>query len=199
MMRVIGLTGYARSGKDTVGTMLTDLGWHRIAFADNVRALALEADPWIQVTGTGRPVRLSYYVAAVGWDEAKAVPEVRRTLQAIGTGVRTVLGEDTWIDAALGDAYEAFRIPPGADADGGPAGLVVTDVRHPNEAEAVRQRGGFIVRVDRPGVGPVNGHEAEAGVERIIPDTAIDNSGDLVELNRRTHLALLRLGISTVL
>jgi hypothetical protein len=186
-MKIIGLTGYGYTGKDSVGLVLIRRGWHRIAFADNVRALALEANPIIGASGVGRPIRLADEVEAEGWDEAKKSPEVRRTLQAIGTGVRKVLGETSWIEAAMRDLDI-----PGLDLlwEEGSAGVVVTDIRHPNEAEAIRSRGGKIVRVHRPGVGPINGHETEAGPDLIAADWSIVNEGTLADLDRAVDSTL---------
>lgn len=184
MHQIIGLTGYATVGKDSVGAVLVARGWVRVSFADNVRALALAADPLILI---GAPhlhtQRLSTVVAAEGWDRAKARPEVRRFLQAIGSGVRDVLGDQTWIDAALDQA----------DGFWGVAGVVVTDVRHSNEAAAIRDRGGVIVRVVRPGVGPANGHVSEVGVDDIAPDYRIANDGGLGDLGQQVDTMLFEL------
>jgi hypothetical protein len=200
-MKIIGLTGYGYVGKDSVGDILVRSGWHRIAFADNVRALALEADPLVMRMHRGAQMsqvvteRLSELVGRVGWDAAKKEDEVRRTLQVIGTGVRKVLGESMWIEAALGrwpmeiPAYAALSYRGQT-----PAGIVVTDIRHENEAAAVRQRGGTIVRVSRPGVGPLNGHETEAGPDRITPDYVLDNDESLRALEDKVTVLLKWLG-----
>ncbi len=133
--RIVGITGLARHGKDTVGSLLvSEQGFTKVGFADSLRSLALSIDPFI----SGGNIRLSSAVRAVGWDQAKKVPEVRRLLQVIGTeGVRNHLGDDAWIRAAK-RKIELVE---------GPA--VITDVRFPNEADAVREWGGEIWRVVR--------------------------------------------------
>ena len=46
---IIGLTGYARSGKDTVAKILVDnYGYKRIAFADKIRELLVEINPILE-------------------------------------------------------------------------------------------------------------------------------------------------------
>lgn len=195
-MRIMGLTGYARSGKDTVGQILVEQGWHRVAFGDKVRELALAADPLIPepggIHGLTTSERLSVLVARSGWDAAKAEPEVRRFLQAIGTGVRGVLGEETWIDAALQEVADvAAHVGLGGAVP--PAGIVVTDVRHQNEAHAVRARGGVIVRVHRPGVRPANAHVTEVGVDHITADQALVNNGTVEDLRAAVDTMLFEL------
>jgi deoxynucleotide monophosphate kinase-like protein len=169
---IVGLTGYAGTGKDTVGVMLVREGWARLAFADNVRALALAANPHIATSWSPHLAdveRLVDIVATEGWDTAKRrYPEVRRFLQALGSGVRNVLGDETWIEAAMSQ-LSGFQ----------GVNVVVTDVRHENEAAAIRSHGGVIVRVNRPGVEPANDHVTETGVDDILADYPLPNWGDL--------------------
>lgn len=175
-MRIIGLMGYARSGKDTAAKALIERGWTRIAFADAVREMALAIDP---VVDWEMGERLSDWVKQMGWEGAKQNPEIRRLLQAIGTeGGRKVLGENVWIDAAL-------RKVSAAAMQGGD--VVLTDVRFFNEAQAIRDWGGMVVQVNRPGVGPLNGHASES--LNFAPDCTLDNSGTVEQL----HAAILAL------
>lgn len=173
-MDIIGLTGYARSGKDVSGKIITDLLGHtRFAFADPIRESLLILDPF--VCGS---VRLSEALAMSGgdWDvlkknEAFGV-EVRRLMQAFGTEVgRTLFGYDVWVDQMDRRVRDA-----GVDA------VVVTDVRFTNEAEWILTRGGWIIEVTRPGVGPVNGHISDSGLPRHLISTTIDNDGSLDDL-----------------
>lgn len=167
---VLGLTGYARSGKDTVGGFLeADHGFWRGAFAEGVREALLALDPRIPV-GCDEDSLLSEIVREVGWDDAKAVPEVRRLLQRMGTEAGWRMhGDRLWVDRLL-------RTAP-ADRD-----LVITDLRFGHEAAAVRELGGFLVRVVRPGVGPVNGHVSETFTDELRADTVVRNDGTLEDM-----------------
>jgi hypothetical protein len=151
---IIGLTGYARSGKDSAAAVLVkEYGYTRVAFADGVRSMALAIDPLLFGN-----VRLSSVVRTSGWDEAKAVPEVRRLLQAIGTeGVRNHIGDDSWVRVGKRKV----------DAVDGP--VVITDVRFPNEAAAVREWGGFLLRMSRLNS---DGSEYNNGLGRDHPSEA---------------------------
>lgn len=173
--RVVGLTGYAGSGKDTAAAGLIAAGYRPMAFADGVRELALAVDPWILVPLlTPEPMRLSLLVAKRGWHWAKTnVPEVRAILQNIGKGVRDLVGSDSWV-AAMGARWLAAGRPD----------VVITDVRYPNEAAWVRRLGGFVIRIERPGVGPANDHESETLVDAIRPDTGFINDGTPEQLQQ---------------
>lgn len=169
-VRLIGLCGYARSGKDSVAEILSaDYGFTRVAFADALKDVAYLADPHFL-----RPL-----VDAYGWDAAKKEPKVREFLQDLGVAVRLILGPDTWIDAALPDTKPPFGSPVQPLT-------VVSDVRFPNEAAAIRERGGVVWQVVRPGVGPVNAHESESALftSDFTPDRIIRNSGTLEDLRR---------------
>ena len=90
---IIGLSGYAGSGKDTVASVLIEQhGFTRLAFADPIREFLLLINP---ILSDGH--RVNETVTMIGWDNAKSKPEVRRLLQDIGVGCRQMFGEDFWI------------------------------------------------------------------------------------------------------
>jgi len=186
---IIGLSGKARSGKDTFAEALVQgAGYTRVAFADPLRELALKLDPVIDVvdrdTSCGdpdccggpwpdlAPVRLADLHDAVGWEGIKSHPtetidgELRRTLIRLGDGVREVLGRTTWLDAAMRRAAEIE----------GP--VVITDVRYRNEAEAVIAAGGIVVRIERPEGGDALLPEAAAHAS----ETELDDFGGFAHL-----------------
>lgn len=155
--RIIGITGYARHGKDTIASVLVrELGYSRCALADRMKELLLVLDPYTDADYE----RLSDLVDAGGWEHAKSFDEVRRLLQFFGTQVgREGLGEDVWIGALA-------KATPGFYAD---RKVVIPDVRFTNEAAFIRRLGGQVWGVERPdfdnGLG-VNGTHAS---ERDIP------------------------------
>ena len=89
---IVGLTGYAGSGKDTAAQGLIDIGYTRLAFADPMRDGLLAINPWVCVDPRcelGYPAefqRLRRIIDRMGWDSAKrAYPEVRELQQHFGT------------------------------------------------------------------------------------------------------------------
>lgn len=161
-MTLIGLTGYAQSGKDTAAAFLVEHGWTRVAFADKLRAFAAAVNPIVK-TDVGYE-RLVDIIAYQGWDLAKQNPEIRRLLQVIGTDAgRVLLGQNVWVDAAM-------------QGLSGTADVVFTDVRFPNEAAAILDRGGVMVRITRPGVRAVNSHISEHALDDLDCPVVMNDS-----------------------
>jgi hypothetical protein len=167
----IGVIGRARTGKDTAGKWLVDnRGYERVAFADPLRECALALDPIVgtdddDLAAPGE--RLSEAVGFWGWERAKdRIPEVRRTLQRIGQGVRAI-DEDFWLRTAL-------KKVTAANEGGSP--VVITDVRYPNEAESLKRAGFHLLYVERPGV-PHLDHESEGALTSDDADYTIVNYG----------------------
>ena len=176
---LIGLCGYARSGKDAAASALTKHGYFRLSFADNLRSLAYATNPLISQPHSTNPTYLAPTVDAVGWEKAKENPSVRRILQDLGLAARQTFGEDCWVDALHRQREDGKR-------------YVITDTRFPNEADYIRSRGGILVRIDRPGVGPVNGHPSETAIDHISPDVYLTNDGTLPDLYAKIEMLIPR-------
>jgi len=197
-LRLVGLSGYARSGKDEAAKVLVEAGWERIAFADKLRQMLYEINPIIKherqfnevlahqdeevvsVFYSDNVVRLQTIIDYYGWDGYKSTPygeEIRALLQRLGTeGGRKTLWDSIWVDAALNDLKQD--------------GLyVVTDCRFPNEAGAIKDRGGMVVRITRAGVGPANSHASETSLDDWKFDSFIRNDGSLEEFHDKVRRA----------
>jgi len=176
---VIGLSGYARSGKDTVAKILIEqFGYKRIAFADAIRDAMYELNPIVTGSPRAGHVHLADYVDELGWEEAKNHPEVRRLLQVFGTEVgRKYFGENVWVEKALGNAEPGDKI-------------VVTDVRFPDEAREIKNLFGEVWRIDRPSIVAANDHISENALDNWVFDEVIDNSNDLQMLEYRIKEAV---------
>ena len=176
---IIGLSGYARSGKDTVAKYLVEShGFKRVAFADAIRNMLLDVNPYIGFgPSNSSHTTLADLVAAVGWEGAKEHYEVRRLLQDLGVSARQYIGEDVWIKAAL-------RTPSSGE------NIVITDVRFTNEADAIKKLGGRIWRIIRPGVEAVNQHISETQMTAYPFDELINNDGDIRRLENEVLLRM---------
>jgi len=168
---LIGLSGYAQSGKDTIANyLIKDHGFIRRAFADNLRNVLYDLNPMLE-SGF-----LQAKVDVEGWDKAKQHPEVRRLLQDLGLAARNHIHPEVWVSAAL-DRVLNDRI-------------VVTDVRFLNEARAIKERGGEIWRVERPGVGAVNNHISETEMDGYKFDQVLINEAGLDHLYNQVLLSM---------
>lgn len=174
-VKVIGLSGYAQSGKDTIGAALEKEGYQRVAFADRIREGLYALDPML-----ANETRVVELVDSYGWEHAKtSEPEVRTLLQKLGSEVgRGILGENVWVDLTLKNAPDGAKI-------------VVTDCRFKNEAEAIKRLGGEMWRVHRPGYTPVNSHPSETALDDWEFDQYFENDGSIAELHQKvsTHLS----------
>lgn len=165
---IIGITGFAQSGKDTLANFLVEKnGFERIAFADSMRNVLYATNPIIGLLYEDRfreVVRVRSVVDSIGWELSKTeYPEIRELLQRLGTeGGRDCLSEDIWI-RTLFERAKTNR-------------LVIPDVRFENEVEAIHKMGGLIIRVNRKDFGPVNSHISETlcGGQDIV----VENNGD---------------------
>lgn len=174
--RIIGITGYARHGKDTIASVLSrELGYNRVALADQMKELMLVLDPIVVATyavgGGGTKRRLSELVASGGWEGAKREPEVRRLLQVFGTEVgRQGLGEDVWIEALVRNTKGFY---PPSDRK-----IVIPDIRFQNEASWVR-RVGELWQVFRPDFDNEVGtsHASERDIGGLVVDERFLNLG----------------------
>ena len=114
--------------------------------------------------------RLTESVDAVGWDKAKEHKEVRRLLQTFGAEVgRDLIDPNLWVEMTMS----------GLNRD---ENIVITDVRFPNEHEAIKWAYGEIWRVERPGYGPINNHISETALDKHTFDRIIENSGGIPDL-----------------
>ena len=166
---IIGLSGYAQAGKDTVAAMLVeDYGYTRLGFADIIKKACYALDPIINLDG----MRLAHAVEKYGWDEVKTIPEVRRLLQTMGSEVgRDLIDPQIWVELTL------FNVRPEDK-------IVVSDVRFRNEAEEIKWRHGQVWRISRiERDGPINIHRSETDMDSWDFDQYISNNGTFEELS----------------
>ena len=165
-MKLIGITGLARSGKDTIAKHLwTRYEFTRIAFADPLKLAVQQTFALIQaqLQDDLKEVVIPY------WDLSP-----RQMYQYVGDAYKETFGEDFWVKRWR-LSYSVFR-----DTDH----VVVPDVRFDNEVNEIRAFGGVIIRVIRgTGLEGVAGqHKSEAGIMLPVNYT-IDNLGSVSDLH----------------
>ncbi len=108
----------------------------------------------------------------LGWNGEKD-DYGRNFLQTLGVSVRTILDSEAWVRRAE-DTIEEIDGP-----------VVITDCRFPNEVAMVKRRKGNVVRIERPGYGPVNQHISELAISGEDADFVFVNDGPLEDLPKK--------------
>lgn len=196
--RIIGLCGFAQSGKDTVGKYLVDNhDYKRLSFADALRAGLYQLNPivtsetkyysrgfweWLERQPLRQETivkRVQDLVDELGWDVAKVqYPEIRTLMQKYGTEAgRDIHGQDCWTNIIKReiDSFPAQK-------------FVITDVRFPNELEVLDSLGAVVVKVKREGVTSVNGHISDKDLDNV--KYFIHNNGTLEHLYKQVEYFL---------
>jgi hypothetical protein len=179
---IIGLSGYAQTGKDTVANyLISNYGYRRVAFADPIRRSLYILNPMVSVGEFGS-VHLQQAVDGMGWEEVKRIsPETRRLLQVMGTEVgREMFSDDFWVSQAMRGVSKFDKI-------------VFTDVRYPNEYKAIKLQEGRMLRITKPSVIAVNNHSSESALDNHGFDGIIVNDGSIEELHRNIDLFMKEL------
>jgi hypothetical protein len=201
---IIGISGYSGSGKDTLGRIIQYImggkgpdglfsfsiekaianplefdevledssEWEIKKFAGKLKDIASHLtgidiedfeDQEFKKTNLGREW---WTTCDEGWQPMT----VREFLQKLGTdALRTGLHPNVWVNALMADYDEDSN-------------WVITDTRFPNEAMAIKEKGGIIIRIDRPGFKPINDHPSEIALNGWNFDYKIANVSDLISL-----------------
>jgi hypothetical protein len=144
---IIGIVGFAGSGKGTVADILVDQhDFIKISFADAVKDATSAIFGWPRRllegdTNDSRQFRETdddFWSARIGRDFTP-----RLAMQLMGTEAgREVFHQNLWIDV-VERKIKYRRAQEVQDR------FVIPDVRFPNEIEAIRRWGGFVVRILR--------------------------------------------------
>lgn len=183
MIKLIGITGRARSGKDTVAGYMEDMipCSVRYSLASPIKRAVfsmLEADKLAE-----QRELMERKEDTIDW----LGHSPRELLQVFGTeGAREHLGEDFWLkfldrfcqntrelEATFNDDDEVY-----------PIYVLVPDVRFNNEAKHIKDKEGIVIKVqggeDRSK--DVRDHASEKGISIRYVDHIIENDGTLEDL-----------------
>lgn len=188
-MIVLGLTGAAGAGKDTVAEYLAEEhGFTRLAFADDLKDMLNTLNPVIAPSIRLMDVRRE----AAPYAEPvlkRHFPEYRRLLQVLGTDCVRARESNFWIAQLIA---KANKLPDDAK-------IVVTDCRFPNEVTALTRWANnedsiAFWEVVRPGLPtpPGNVHSSESWAGR-MGEATLDNSGTLPQLHAKVEILLAKL------
>ena len=150
-MAIIGISGKARSGKNTFAEMLaeelhkrTGKAYVLMAYADELKKMAQrEFDlSWDQLWGDEKEAKDERYI--------KFKQEYwtgREIMQQLGGFYRSI-DNDFWVK-------KLFKLIDEKEYEN----VIITDVRYPNEVDPVVERKGLHIRIERPSADKIHGSE----------------------------------------
>lgn len=194
--KIISVSGYARSGKDTIANYFQLHGFKRYGYADKLKELAIALGLWRGVdsdkakyfhNGVFEKFARFFIWAFYGPFSKSSFPRLfttyRDNLVALGKGVRDILGADVWVNAVWQDE----KILENAKR----FGVCVADTRYRNEVDIPRIAAAdngleyLLIWVERPGTEP-QGEELEKTLPlREIADAIIVNDGSIEDLYQK--------------
>lgn len=201
---IIGLGHKKQVGKDTVGRFIQSLNptMERRSFAEKLKEVAsvlfnVPVEKWSDA---------EFKESIIGYESGAPIGKLdeaitpRKILQKIGESLRDNLDENIWVNALLNtyilissdnsttiineveeDSEEEFGISMTSVQKKFP-NWIITDVRYPNEAKAIKDRGGILIRINR-NTGFNDNHISETALDNYDGwDYIIDNNGTLTDL-----------------
>jgi hypothetical protein len=209
---IIGINGKIGSGKDTVGKIIQYLQCHNTGeitiedvMSNPEHEWWLEEQSKFEIKKFAGKLKqigsiLSGIVAdqfedqefkklymGVDWDMT-----YREFLQKLGTeAMREGLHTNVWVNALMADYkwYVKEWDELGNETVGEYPNWIITDMRFPNELEAVEERKGITIRVVRSGT-TVGTHASETALDDAYFDHVISNNGTIEDLIEKVRQIL---------
>jgi len=155
-------------------SLQAESGWHVKKFAGKLKEVAA------LLTGVSphnfESQEFKSLVMPQMWQNGHLKGEMtyRKFLQIMGSdAMRDHLHPNVWVNALFAD-YD----PQGATSK---RNWIITDVRFPNEAAAIKERGGILIRINRPGI-PQSDHISETALDSYEFDYVYENEHGLAEM-----------------
>lgn len=208
---LLGISGLAGSGKDTVANMLIEeSGFIKVSLADPLKRIARDVYAFTEEQLWG-PSEFRNDPDKRYPREDGSYLSPREALQKLGTEWGRECYRNTWVDLCirtaqqlLSNPYARYTQKTGITYISGmyprlgseTKGVAVPDVRFRNELAAIRAAGGKVIRVSRPGagLGGVHGvHSSETEQASISDqefDYVIQNTGTLEDLRTEVRRCL---------
>lgn len=178
---IIGISGKIGSGKDATAQiikgLLPHMGWEVKKFAAKLKQ-TVSLLTGIPVKDLEKP-EVKNALIGPEWGDLT----YRRLLQLLGEKVRGV-HEDAWVNALFSD-YAVAKC------------WLITDLRYPNELEAIKARGGITIRLTRQvEVDPVvAAHPSETALDNANFTYTLHNTGTLDDLTEMLYHIFVQEGL----
>lgn len=177
---LIGISGKAGVGKNLVASFLQEIdqSFEQKAFAAKLKRICsiLTGEPIqnFEDQEFKKEIMPEEWWYRNGYPDDK--PTYRQFLQEVGTdALRDVIHPNIWVNALFAD----WKGPKMSEYH--PSKWIITDVRFPNEYQAIKDRGGIVIRVERPGIELMD-HYSETALDNQHFDYVIYNDGSVPDL-----------------
>ena len=165
MSKLVALAGRRNSGKTTAASFLVSLGYKKESFASPMKSM---------LRAIGVP-----YCSLYGTNEEKQ--EVLRLFNMSGRSLMQIAGTefgrnmihpDIWVRT-----FFERHLPPLT---------VIDDLRFQNELDAVKAKGGLVIRIIRPDSQNLDDdHSSETGINDLKVDQTIINNGTVWDMTEK--------------
>lgn len=199
---IIGLGHKKQVGKDTVAKILRYITWEKEnGFIVDEKYIAQELQKsyaeefnnikWITMSFADKLKEVASIVFDIRkecWNDPLVKASLvsnynltgREILQKIGESFRKEISPDIWVNS-LFSSYDSLNYRE-RSGDIIKPNLIITDVRMPNEAQAIKNRGGILIKINKE-TGYKDSHISETALDDYDGwDYVIDNNGTLEEL-----------------
>ena len=200
MSKLLAINGKIGSGKDTIAKIIIGLAaqeishypssmqtiWEVKKFAGKLKEIASLLTGINIADFEDQEFKKSFLpdewniIPKYEWGDEPKDPRmtVRTFLQKLGTeALRDGLHTNVWVNALFSD----YTVN---------SNWLITDCRFTNEYDAIKQRGGLIIRVNRVTGNPVSNHPSETSLDNHKFDYVIDNNGSLTDLESQVKIFL---------
>lgn len=201
-MKIVGLVGQKRSGKDTVAEVFERLGWYRTSFAkalyrevseafgvsvSELQAHGTKEVPWLDLS-TCKDLEFLELAKALArvyvLDSGDTLGIQSKDLKSFKLSPRRVLQWWGTEYRRKDDTFYWVRKLSQELAERKPKYVVISDIREIHEATFVKRSEGHLLKVIRPGLAEdaTSSHSSEKNIEHISVDGKIFNSSTLEHL-----------------
>ena len=201
---IIGINGKIGSGKDTVGKIIQYLQCYNTGEITIEDVMSNpEHEWWLEEQSkfeikkfAGKLKEVASLLTGIDIEDFEdqefkklyMSPEwgmtYREFLQKLGTeAMREGLHTNVWVNALFAD----YKPPKMSQYN--PSNWIITDMRFPNELEAVEERKGITIRVVRSGT-TVGTHASETALDDAYFDHVISNNGTIEDLIEKVRQIL---------
>ena len=180
--KIIAFAGRAQVGKDTAGEMAQKFLFLAAEKPNHLFRIRRFADKIKEITASLIGCRVSTLenttFKEMKLSETLGCKTPRQIMQLLGTEFgRNLIHPDLWVDILMNDIFE---------------NSIITDVRFLNEANAIKERGGILIKIERDN-GTESTHVSETALNSCDIDTfdyTISNNGTLEDLAKKVNAIL---------